>query len=239
MIPFTQDLLSDASYNVERAANNYFEGNYRKKTVEAPRPAVEVQRHRVEKMSTHPKDPQWWLIGRRVVLGYTLSGGNAFRSQGLSFKLEGVADGKRVASLPPRRTQKFTGANLLFQCYNSPIVSKNVHLSGLQCVLPTYSLCVLGRLQMASLAASPTPCAGTPPPPPAVPYSTDPIDFIPLSLFFLTHSLTHSPYPPPPRCVAIVAVSSYPSSRRDSFKCKDMLLMTSVRHLQDPRVVID
>ena len=126
-----QDLLLDASYDVERAANNYFEGNFRKRilnksnstpTVTSLSAPVTTQKH-ITSLDYS------WLIGRRVVLGYTLTGGHALRSLGLHFKYEGVLNGCKAPAKTTKRAQKFGGANLLFECYPRENDTKNVRLA--------------------------------------------------------------------------------------------------------------
>jgi hypothetical protein len=112
-------LLIDAGYNVERAANNFFEGKFRKTTHDMNKVALAPKTFIGDSSKStqpHPSSgSQIWLIGRRVTLGYTLTGGNAIRSQGMIFKFEGLLHGNKLSN-KPKKTPKFSGANLLFEC---------------------------------------------------------------------------------------------------------------------------
>lgn len=110
-------MLINAGYNIERAVNNYFEGNYKKNMCD-PDVSASVGMKEVKTLQVHlppSASSQIWLIGRRVTLGYTLSGGNAIRSQGMIFKFEGLLHSNKLSS-KPKKSLKFSGANLLFEC---------------------------------------------------------------------------------------------------------------------------
>ena len=107
--------------------NLYFEGTWRQQTKPATSHHTNHTKH-VERdfgLSTR----SWLcLLGRRVTLGYTLSGGDARRNISLRFKQEGVLlESKNKPSrsqlssslFGTKKKEKFTAANLLFECYSS------------------------------------------------------------------------------------------------------------------------
>lgn len=72
-----------------------------------------------------------WLIGRRIAFGYTLNSGIALRSHCLSFKFEGQLlekSKKQFFSSKLKQKQKFSAANLLFECGPASTVFVTLHL---------------------------------------------------------------------------------------------------------------
>ena len=71
-----------------------------------------------------------WLIGRRIAFGYTLNPGIAVRSHSLSFKFEGQLlekSKKQFFSSKLKQKQKFSAANLLFECGPASAVFLTLH----------------------------------------------------------------------------------------------------------------
>ena len=87
-------------------------------------------RQAIQKMNQLQESSHYWLLGRRIALGYTLNSGVGLRNQCLYFRYEGQLLEKNKSqsiSITSRdsgnkRNKKFAAANLLFECSNGPRV---------------------------------------------------------------------------------------------------------------------
>jgi hypothetical protein len=121
-----QRLLNFVGNDVEQAVNRYYEHGIpsvvqKSSTSVAPVQPLHSPNTLNQRRANLIRNPRTmaWLIGRRIAFGYTLNSGIALRLHALHFKFEGQLlekSKKQFFSSKLKQKQKFSAANLLFEC---------------------------------------------------------------------------------------------------------------------------
>jgi hypothetical protein len=111
-----QRLLNSVGNDLEGAVNRFYEQGIPLEAKKSTDTSL-IQR-KTSSISNWGRKTAW-LIGRRIAYGYTLNSGNALRAHSLHFKFEGQLlekSKKQFFSSKLKQKQKFSAANLLFEC---------------------------------------------------------------------------------------------------------------------------